>query len=341
MFVDRALPGRPRHGADPARQAPPRRGDRLRAALGRARSRRGAVSALRHLRRLPLAGPALRAAARAQAAAGARRAAAHRRAARAAARADRSRRARVRLPQQARVRLDDAPTRASRSASTARAAGRRSFRSRSACSRASAATPCARRSSRWAREQGLEAFDQRAGTGYLRHLVVREGVRTGELLCILVTVAGDVPDVEGLEALLAERAPGVVGVLHAVNDGVAEVASGIPTRPLFGRAWFEEEISGLAPARLGGLLPADQHRDGRRALPRRDRAGRPERRRDGLGPVLRHRLDRACAGGLRAPRDRRRDRRGGRRARARERARQRRRQHPVRVPPTPARRRAT
>jgi 23S rRNA (uracil1939-C5)-methyltransferase len=97
----------------------------------------------------------------------------------------------------------------------------------------------------WAREQGLEAFNQRAGTGYLRHLVVREGVRTGGLLCILVTVAGDVPEVESLEALLAERAPGVVGVLHAVNDGVAEVASGIPTRPLFGRAWFEEEISGL------------------------------------------------------------------------------------------------
>jgi 23S rRNA (uracil1939-C5)-methyltransferase len=97
----------------------------------------------------------------------------------------------------------------------------------------------------WAREQGLEAFDQRAGTGYLRHLVVREGVRTGELLCVLVTVAGDVPGVESLEALLSERAPGVVGVLHAVNDGVAEVASGIPTRPLIGRSWFEEEISGL------------------------------------------------------------------------------------------------
>ena len=97
----------------------------------------------------------------------------------------------------------------------------------------------------WARAQGLEAYDQRVHTGYLRHLVVREGVRTGELLCILVTVNGDVPGVEELQALLAERAPGVVGVLHAVNDGVAEVASGIPTRPLFGRAWFEEEISGL------------------------------------------------------------------------------------------------
>ena len=41
------------------------------------------------------------------------------------------------------------------------------------------------------------------------------------------------------------RARASSGVLHAVNDGVAEVASGIPTRPLFGRAWFEEEICGL------------------------------------------------------------------------------------------------
>ena len=96
-----------------------------------------------------------------------------------------------------------------------------------------------------------------------------------------------------------------------------------------------------APARLGRLLPADQHRDGRRALPRRDRAGRADRRRDRVGPVLRHRLDRARAGGRRAPRDRHRDRRRGDRARARERARQRRRERAVRVHATPARRRAT
>ena len=99
------------YGAHPARQAPSRRGDRVRATVGRARSRRGALPALRHLRRLPLAGPALRAAARAQAAAGARLAAAHRRPAFAATRADRARRPPIRVPQQARIRLDDHPGR--------------------------------------------------------------------------------------------------------------------------------------------------------------------------------------------------------------------------------------
>ena len=42
----------------------------------------------------------------------------------------------------------------------------------------------------WAREEKLLAYDQTAHTGYLRHLVVREGRNTGQLLVQLVTAAG-------------------------------------------------------------------------------------------------------------------------------------------------------
>ena len=42
----------------------------------------------------------------------------------------------------------------------------------------------------WARDEGLQAYDQAAQEGFLRHLVVREGLRTGEALCILVTEPG-------------------------------------------------------------------------------------------------------------------------------------------------------
>ncbi|MCS7007985.1 MAG: TRAM domain-containing protein, partial [Gaiellaceae bacterium] len=34
----------------------------------------------------------------------------------------------------------------------------------------------------WAREEGLEPYDQRTGQGYLRHLVYREGRNTGQVL---------------------------------------------------------------------------------------------------------------------------------------------------------------
>jgi 23S rRNA (uracil1939-C5)-methyltransferase len=97
----------------------------------------------------------------------------------------------------------------------------------------------------WARAAGLEAYDQASHAGYLRHLVVREGTRTGEQLCILVTGPGELLAVDELQALLAERCPGVVGVLHAVNDGLNESTGGLEARPLFGRTWFEEELGSL------------------------------------------------------------------------------------------------
>src|SRR5205823_14660591 len=43
----------------------------------------------------------------------------------------------------------------------------------------------------WAQEEGLPPFDQEAHTGYLRHLVVREGRNTGQALVQLVTAPGD------------------------------------------------------------------------------------------------------------------------------------------------------
>jgi 23S rRNA (uracil1939-C5)-methyltransferase len=97
----------------------------------------------------------------------------------------------------------------------------------------------------WARAQGLDAYAQTDHEGYLRHLVVREGVRTGEVLCVLVTSEGDPPDFELLESMLAERNAGVVGVLHAINAGNAESTAGLEAKVVFGQSWFEEEILGL------------------------------------------------------------------------------------------------
>jgi 23S rRNA (uracil1939-C5)-methyltransferase len=95
---------------------------------------------------------------------------------------------------------------------------------------------------RWAREQGLVAYAQRSGEGLLRHLVVREGVRTGQLLAVLVTAPGAVPAVERLSELLPAS---VLGVVHAVNDGVAEVTSGLSTSVLLGEDEFDERIGPL------------------------------------------------------------------------------------------------
>jgi 23S rRNA (uracil1939-C5)-methyltransferase len=108
------------------------------------------------------------------------------------------------------------------------------------CHIASEPGNCVRRAfERWARDSALTV---RTGEGFLRHLVVREGRRTGQLLAQLVTAPGDVPAVERLRELVP---PETVGAVRSVNDGVAEVTAGLPTETLFGAAEFEEEILGV------------------------------------------------------------------------------------------------
>jgi 23S rRNA (uracil1939-C5)-methyltransferase len=94
----------------------------------------------------------------------------------------------------------------------------------------------------WAGEQGLEAFDQETQTGYLRHLVVREGRNTGQALVVLVTAPGEL-DEEGFVATL-RAFPEVKSVHWAVNDSPAEVTN-LPTKLLSGDEAIEEQVLGL------------------------------------------------------------------------------------------------
>jgi 23S rRNA (uracil1939-C5)-methyltransferase len=95
----------------------------------------------------------------------------------------------------------------------------------------------------WAREAGLQAYDQAEGTGYLRHLVYREGRKTGQVLVELVTAPGGLHDADGLVAAL-RRFPEVRSIHHAVNDTPAEVTN-LPTTLLWGEEAIEEELLGL------------------------------------------------------------------------------------------------
>ena len=95
----------------------------------------------------------------------------------------------------------------------------------------------------WAREEGLEAYDQSSGTGYLRHLVVREGRNTGQALVVLVTAPGERFEA-GYFVDVLRRFPEVRSVHWAINDTPAEQTN-LPTKLLWGAEAIEEEILGL------------------------------------------------------------------------------------------------
>jgi 23S rRNA (uracil1939-C5)-methyltransferase len=95
----------------------------------------------------------------------------------------------------------------------------------------------------WARAERLVAYDQGAQTGYLRHLVVREGRNTGQVLVQLVTARGERFDTGGFVDAL-RRFPEVRSIHWSENPSAAEVTN-FPTRLLWGEEAIEEELCGL------------------------------------------------------------------------------------------------
>jgi 23S rRNA (uracil1939-C5)-methyltransferase len=94
----------------------------------------------------------------------------------------------------------------------------------------------------WARETGLEPYDQEEQRGFLRHLVVREGTNTAQALVQLVTAPGEL-DGESFVAAL-RRFPEVRSIHRSVNAGPAEITR-LPTELLWGEDAIEEELCGL------------------------------------------------------------------------------------------------
>jgi 23S rRNA (uracil1939-C5)-methyltransferase len=96
----------------------------------------------------------------------------------------------------------------------------------------------------WARGDKLVAYDQAEHTGYLRHLVVREGRNTGQALVQLVTSPGEKFDTGGFVDTLRQF-PEVRSIHWSVNEGQAEVTTNLPTQLLWGDEAIEEQLCGL------------------------------------------------------------------------------------------------
>lgn len=100
------------------------------------------------------------------------------------------------------------------------------------------------------KERGIPYYHKLRHIGYLRHLLVRKAVKTGEILVDLVTTTQMSEEQELLtgwkDALLASSYTGkMTGILHTRNDSVADTVSNEGTDVLFGQDYFYEELLGL------------------------------------------------------------------------------------------------
>lgn len=101
-------------------------------------------------------------------------------------------------------------------------------------------------------EQETPYYHKMRHSGYLRHLLVRKAVKTGEILVDLVTTSQMEDETEGkllqgfakvLQQLELEGK--IVGILHTCNDSLADAVINEKTDVLVGQDYFYEELLGL------------------------------------------------------------------------------------------------
>ncbi len=97
---------------------------------------------------------------------------------------------------------------------------------------------------RWMEQNGIPAYDERTGTGLVRHLYIRTNSRRESLCCAAVNGEG-LPGEEKLVSALRDAEPGLAGVVLNVNRRDTNVILGDKYRLLWGRDWLEEELLGL------------------------------------------------------------------------------------------------
>lgn len=93
---------------------------------------------------------------------------------------------------------------------------------------------------------GLAPYDEDAGTGFLRHAVVRVGHTSDEMLVTLVTNGEEFPASRAFCRELVRRCPFVTTVVQNVNERQTNVILGERERTLYGPGFILDKLCGLS-----------------------------------------------------------------------------------------------
>lgn len=97
----------------------------------------------------------------------------------------------------------------------------------------------------FAERHRISAYSEETGNGLLRHIYLRMGAQTGELVVCLVLTDRRLPGERDLIRELPTRFPQLKSLLINVNPRSTNVVLGEEYRLLWGREWIEDTLCGL------------------------------------------------------------------------------------------------
>lgn len=94
------------------------------------------------------------------------------------------------------------------------------------------------------RDFKIQVFDERSGKGWLRHMLVRRGFETGQVMVVLVAVSPIFKLQKPFIRKLLEIHPEITTIILNINDRFGPVVLGTRNKVLFGGGYIEDELCG-------------------------------------------------------------------------------------------------
>ena len=101
-------------------------------------------------------------------------------------------------------------------------------------------------------QQGIRPYDEQSGKGLVRHIFLRRGAHSGQIMVCLVCTRAKLPHAEQLCTALREQFPAISTILLNVNAKNTNVILGSENHILYGPGYIEDTLCGV-PVRLGPL----------------------------------------------------------------------------------------
>ncbi len=94
------------------------------------------------------------------------------------------------------------------------------------------------------RKYGLTGYDEQTNTGLVRHIMVRRGYYTHEMMIVLVVTSWAIPHQDDIAAGIQQALPEVTGIMLNLNDKRTNVILGKKTRLLAGHSYLTDKLLG-------------------------------------------------------------------------------------------------
>ena len=91
----------------------------------------------------------------------------------------------------------------------------------------------------------IKTYDEDTGYGLLRHVLIRRGFTTGEIMVVLVTASPVFPSKNNFVRALREKHPEITTIVQNINNRSTSMVLGDKEHVLYGRGYIEDVLCGL------------------------------------------------------------------------------------------------